>query len=219
MREQDAQERAEWRPVTQNDTPGVVGSVIIRVPLAADCQRTRSGPPGARWLPHAPDTPGEGGGRYPVVRIGILWPEIGILRRAGDGHALEVSLACRAGLALDMWTLTLVKLCDFSNLQGYGGWCSRALLWPRLLSERNSSLSRGDFVCQLWPAYAGRKCCAARAEAFVTQRLGHARGSNLAGRSVTSPFAISPVCIAEQSACALVQTAIPPNIRKVAEFD
>ena len=101
MREQDAQERAEWRPVTQNDTPGVVGSVIIRVPLAADCQRTRSGPPGARWLPHAPDTPGEGGGRYPMVRIGILWPEIGILRRAGDGHALEVSLACRAGLALD----------------------------------------------------------------------------------------------------------------------
>ena len=101
MREQDAQERAEWRPVTQNDTPGVVGSVIIRVPLAADCQRTRSGPPGARWLPHAPDTPGEGGGRYPMVRIGILWPEIGILRRAGDGHALEVSLACRVGLALD----------------------------------------------------------------------------------------------------------------------
>ena len=36
-----------------------------------------------------------------MVRIGILWPEIGILRRAGDGHALEVSLACRAGLALD----------------------------------------------------------------------------------------------------------------------
>ena len=35
-----------------------------------------------------------------MVRIGILWPEIGILRRAGDGHALEVSLACRAGLAL-----------------------------------------------------------------------------------------------------------------------
>ena len=26
MREQDAQERAEWRPVTQNDTPGVVGT-------------------------------------------------------------------------------------------------------------------------------------------------------------------------------------------------
>ena len=49
-----------------------------------------------------------------MVRIGILWPEIGILRCAGDGHALEVSLACRAGLALDMWTLTLVKLCDFS---------------------------------------------------------------------------------------------------------
>ena len=36
-----------------------------------------------------------------MVRIGILWPEIGILRRAGDGHALEVSLACRVGLALD----------------------------------------------------------------------------------------------------------------------
>ena len=72
-----------------------------------------------------------------------------------------------------MWTLTLVKLCDFSNIQGYGGWCSRALLWTRLLSERNSSLGRGDFVCQLWPAYAGRKCCAARAEAFVTQRLRH----------------------------------------------
>ena len=36
-----------------------------------------------------------------MVRIGILWPEIGILRRAGDGHALEVSLACWAGLALD----------------------------------------------------------------------------------------------------------------------
>ena len=34
--------------VFQNDTPGVVGSVIMRVPLAADCQRTRSGPPGAR---------------------------------------------------------------------------------------------------------------------------------------------------------------------------
>ena len=48
MREQDAQERAEWRPVTQNDTPGVVGSVIMRVPLAASCQRTESGPPGAR---------------------------------------------------------------------------------------------------------------------------------------------------------------------------
>ena len=30
-----------------------------------------------------------------------MWPEIGILRRAGDGHALEVSLACRVGLALD----------------------------------------------------------------------------------------------------------------------
>ena len=88
MREQDAQERAEWRPVTQNDTPGVVGSVIIRVPLAADCQRTRSGPPGARWLPHAPDTPGEGGGqvsygedrylvagdRYPPARRGRACP-------------------------------------------------------------------------------------------------------------------------------------------------
>ena len=36
-----------------------------------------------------------------MVRIGILWPEIGILRCAGDGHALEVSLACRVGLALD----------------------------------------------------------------------------------------------------------------------
>ena len=35
------------------------------------------------------------------MRIGILWPEIRILRRAGDGHALEVSSACRAGLALD----------------------------------------------------------------------------------------------------------------------
>ena len=36
-----------------------------------------------------------------LARIGILWPEIRILRRAGDGHALEVSLACRSGLALD----------------------------------------------------------------------------------------------------------------------
>ena len=36
-----------------------------------------------------------------MARIGILWPEIRILRRAGDGHALEVSLACRSGLALD----------------------------------------------------------------------------------------------------------------------
>ena len=48
-----------------------------------------------------PGYPRRGGGRYPMVRIGILWPEIGILRRAGDGHALEVSLACRVGLALD----------------------------------------------------------------------------------------------------------------------
>ena len=36
-----------------------------------------------------------------MMWIGILWPEIRILRRAGDGHALEVSLACQAGLALD----------------------------------------------------------------------------------------------------------------------
>ena len=36
-----------------------------------------------------------------MARIGILWPEIRILRRAGDGHALEVSLVCRSGLALD----------------------------------------------------------------------------------------------------------------------
>ena len=53
---------AVFEHADQNDTPGVVGSVIIRVPLAADCQRTRSGPPGAGCLPHAPDTPGEGGG-------------------------------------------------------------------------------------------------------------------------------------------------------------
>ena len=63
--------------------------------LALLVQGAASGPEADRQvqgscpMPRIP--PERGGGRYPVARIGILWPEIRILRRAGDEHALEVS--------------------------------------------------------------------------------------------------------------------------------
>ena len=99
-----------------------------------------------------------------MVRIGILWPEIGILRRAGDGHALEVSSACRVGLALDAIRRRGRSRWGMSPLVGeaVGGsvpgvlWAALALLAgpgsPALLSVGGDGAVGGCLPCRrdLW---------------------------------------------------------------------